>query len=157
MSRPERCCASFLLPNEFHWADANATCSLFAQLGARGVSVLVSSGDTGVGSACQTNDGTNRTRFLPIFPASCPFVTAVGGTQHVQPEIATSFSGGGFSDLFCRPTYQDRAVTEYIDNLGERWQGLYNPSGRGFPDVAAQAFNFTVLDRGRYIPVSGTR
>lgn len=33
----------------------NATCSLFAQLGARGVSVIYSSGDTGVGSACQTN------------------------------------------------------------------------------------------------------
>ena len=50
---------------------------MFAQLGARGVSVLFSSGDTGVGSACQTNDGKNTTRFLPIFPAACPFVTSV--------------------------------------------------------------------------------
>lgn len=121
------------------------------------MSVVVSSGDTGVGSACQTNDGTNTTRFNPIFPASCPFVTAVGGTQHVQPEKAAGFSAGGFSDLYCRPTYQDNAVNEYIDKLGDRWQGLYNPEGRGFPDVAAQAYNFTVLDHGKYIRVSGTR
>lgn len=137
--------------------DANATCSLFAQLGARGVSVLVSSGDTGVGSACQTNDGTNTTRFMPVFPASCPFVTAVGGTQGVQPEMATTFSGGGFSDLFCRPRYQDKAITGYLDRLGDRWEGLYNPGGRGFPDVAAQASNFTVLDRGKPLKVGGTR
>ena len=52
------------------WLDANQTCSLFAQLGARGVSVLFSSGDTGVGSACQTNDGKNTTRFLPTFPGA---------------------------------------------------------------------------------------
>lgn len=121
------------------------------------MSVLVSSGDGGVGSICQTNDGTNSTRFMPMFPASCPFVTSVGGTQGVEPERASDFSGGGFSDLFCRPRYQDKAVTEYLDTLGDQWDGLYNPEGRGFPDVAAQAFNYTVLNRGQYVSVDGTR
>lgn len=121
------------------------------------MSVLVSSGDSGVGSACQTNDGINITRFMPVFPASCPFVTSVGGTQHISPEIATTFSGGGFSDLFCRPPYQDKAVTEYLDTLGDKWEGLYNAEGRGFPDVAAQALNFTVLNRGQYLKIGGTR
>lgn len=51
---------------------ANATCNMFAQLGARGVSVIFSSGDSGPGSTCQRNDGTNATTFNPIFPASCP-------------------------------------------------------------------------------------
>lgn len=138
-------------------SDANQTCSLFAQLGARGVSVLFSSGDTGVGSACQTNDGKNTTRFLPIFPAACPFVTSVGGTYHVKPERAIGFSSGGFSDRFPRPSYQDAAVTKYLGILGDTWKGLYNPAGRGFPDVAAQAYNFTVVDRGREIRVGGTR
>ena len=137
--------------------DANRTCNLFAQLGARGVSVIFSSGDTGVGSACQTNDGKNTTRFLPTFPAACPFVTSVGGTQFVQPEVAIDFSSGGFSDLFPRPAYQDDAVSEYLDNLGEKWKGLYNPAGRGYPDVAAQSFNFTVIDQGTEIRVGGTR
>ncbi|GFF55510.1 tripeptidyl-peptidase sed3 [Aspergillus udagawae] len=134
----------------------NATCNLFAQLGARGVSVVFSSGDSGVGSTCITNDGTNRTRFLPVFPASCPFVTAVGGTYDVQPEKAISFSSGGFSDRFPRPSYQDSSVQGYLEQLGSRWNGLYNPSGRGFPDVAAQATNFVIIDHGKTLKIGGT-
>jgi len=45
--------------------------------GARGVSMLFSSGDLGVGDGssdpedqvCQTNNGRNETRFMPSFPA----------------------------------------------------------------------------------------
>jgi tripeptidyl-peptidase-1 len=118
---------------------------MFGQLGLREVSVIFSSGDTGVGSACQTNDGKNITRFLPIFPATCPYVTSVGGTYQVQPEKAISFSSGGFSDRFPRPWYQEVAVTQYLNILGEQWKGLYNPAGRGFPDVAAQGYNFHVI------------
>lgn len=125
---------------------AKKVCSMFGELGLRGVSVLFSSGDTGVGSACQTNDGKNTTRFLPIFPAACPWVTSVGGTYQVQPERAVSFSSGGFSDLFPRPRYQDAAVKGYLRILGDRWKGLYNPAGRGFPDVAAQGYHFHVID-----------
>jgi tripeptidyl-peptidase-1 len=46
-------------------------CKLFAQLGARGVSVIFSSGDLGPGAACLSNDGKNTTTFEPIFPAAC--------------------------------------------------------------------------------------
>jgi tripeptidyl-peptidase-1 len=137
-------------------------CNMFGQLGARGVSILFSSGDTGVGSACQTNDGKNTTRFLPIFPAACPWVTSVGGTRNVEPEQAVYFSSGGFSDLFPRPAYQDEAVKGYLRTLGDQWKGLYNPNGRGFPDVAAQGYRFHVIDkRGtttqKDILVGGTR
>jgi tripeptidyl-peptidase-1 len=135
----------------------NQTCSLFAQLGARGVSVIFSSGDLGPGSACQTNDGKNTTRFNPTFPGACPFVTSVGGTINVEPEQAAPFSSGGFSDRFPRPSYQDWAVSQYLDYLGDTWKGLYNPNGRGFPDVAAQAANFVVIDHGTEFHISGTR
>ena len=138
-------------------AYANATCSLFAQLGARGVSVIFSSGDTGVGFACQTNDGKNTIRFTPMFPAACPFVTSVGGTYQVEPEIASSISSGGFSDYFARPAYQDDAVGAYLKQLGNTWEGLYNPNGRGFPDVAAQSNNFTIFDQGNVTMIAGTR
>ncbi|KAK2759585.1 vesicle formation at the endoplasmic reticulum [Emmonsiellopsis sp. PD_33] len=134
----------------------NATCSLFAQLGARGVSVLFASGDSGVGSACQSNDGKNTTRFNPSFPASCPFLTSVGGTHGTDPEYAVSFSGGGFSDRYARPSYQDDAVTLYLEQLGDRWEGLYNPKGRGFPDIAAQSGDFHVVDHGEVTKASGT-
>lgn len=52
--------------------------TLLGDEGARGVSVMFSSGDGGVGDGdanpatqtCFTNDGTNRTAFIPGFPAS---------------------------------------------------------------------------------------
>ncbi len=45
-------------------------CDLFARLGTRGVSVLFSTGDWGVGEGdCKTTDGD--VRFRPTFPASC--------------------------------------------------------------------------------------
>ncbi|KAK3901214.1 peptidase-like protein [Staphylotrichum tortipilum] len=136
---------------------AKKVCQMIGQLGARGVSILFSSGDTGVGSACQTNDGKNTTRFLPIFPAACPYVTSVGGTRYVAPESAVDFSSGGFSDLFPRPIYQELAVDEYLaTHLGDRWEGLYNPRGRGFPDVAAQGVKYHVFSQGKDILVSGT-
>jgi tripeptidyl-peptidase-1 len=52
---------------------ATAVCNGFAQLGARGISVLLASGDNGVGPGpdCFTNDGKNKTTFLPIFPGGC--------------------------------------------------------------------------------------
>ena len=118
---------------------------MYAQLGARGSSVLFSSGDFGVGGgSCLTNDGTNRTVFQPMFPASCepsrlslmdntdqlflfvgPFVTTVGGTTQINPEIVANFSGGGFSNYFSQPSYQSDAVSDYLSNLGDQYKGLY--------------------------------
>jgi tripeptidyl-peptidase-1 len=59
---------------------ASRVCAGMAVLGARGVSILFSSGDYGVGDGdpnpatqeCYSNDGLNVTKFLPAFPASCP-------------------------------------------------------------------------------------
>ncbi|CAE6410663.1 unnamed protein product [Rhizoctonia solani] len=136
---------------------ATRLCNSFAQLGARGVSLLFSSGDGGVGSGtCKTNDGTNRTRFQPIFPASCPYVTAVGGTYKVSPEVGVSFSQGGFSDYFARPSYQTSAVSTFLNSLGTTYSGLYNTTGRGFPDVAAQGNAFQIVQGGRTTSVAGT-
>lgn len=135
---------------------ANVTCHIFAQLGARGVSVIFASGDTGVGSGCQTNDGHKTTRFLPTFPASCPWVTSVGGTHGLNPEVAVGFSSGGFSDIFPRPAWQDSAVSGYLSRLGSRWSGLYNPHGRGIPDVAARSVRYYFFDHGMLRAADGT-
>ncbi|KAF8265590.1 peptidase S8/S53 domain-containing protein, partial [Lactarius quietus] len=60
------------LENSFPPDYAKALCNLFAQLGARGVSVLFLSGDNGVGKgACQARDGSGKVQFIPEFPASC--------------------------------------------------------------------------------------
>jgi len=124
------------------YSYAKRVCDGFQQLGARGISVLLSSGDSGVGSDgnCFSNSNTSQAMFLPAFPASCPWVTSVGGTKEFQPEVAvTRFgSGAGFSNYFAQPAYQASAVNQYIDNIGDLYAGLYNRTGRGYPDVAAQ-------------------
>ncbi|THV08230.1 tripeptidyl peptidase A [Dendrothele bispora CBS 962.96] len=144
---------------------ARRACAGFAQLGARGVSLMFSSGDGGVGDGddnpatqtCLTNDGKNQTKFIPGFPASCPFVTAVGGTEFIEPEIAVFFSGGGFSNFFARPAYQDEAVKKFLDTLPPgTFEGLFNPNGRAIPDVAAQGERFRVFLAGEAISVAGT-
>ena len=134
---------------------ARSVCNLLAQLGSRGVSVIFATGDSGVGSGCQTNDGKKTTRFQPQFPASCPWVTSVGATTG-RPERAVFFSSGGFSDLWDRPSYQDEAVKDYLTELGSKWDGYFNPNGRAFPDVAAQGQHYAVFDMGGLIIVDGT-
>ncbi|OJD31690.1 tripeptidyl peptidase sed3 [Diplodia corticola] len=135
---------------------ARTICDMIGQLGSRGVSVIFSSGDTGPGSACQTNDGKNTTRFLPVFPASCPYATSVGGTYQIEPERAVSFSSGGFSDLWERPSWQNDTINKYLGILGDKWTDLYNPQGRGFPDVAAQGRQYRVVINGLQSLVGGT-
>ncbi|KAI9454384.1 subtilisin-like protein [Lactarius psammicola] len=140
-----------LYPREY----AVRVCFLFAQLGARGVSVLFSSGDHGVGEGdCKAKDGT--VRFTPLFPATCPFVTAVGGTKEYMPEVASGYSGGGFSDYFLRHPYQYQAVSTYFRGLGNQHYDLYNPLGRGIPDIAAQSEGIRILYKGKVIILDGT-
>ncbi|KAG0001763.1 hypothetical protein BGZ80_011437 [Entomortierella chlamydospora] len=134
---------------------AERTCNMFAQLGAKGTSVIVSSGDGGVQES-PANDGTEETRFNPIFPASCPFVTSVGATRYISPEQAANFSSGGFSNYFGRPEYQERAVSQFLGGLGEKYNGLYNKAGRGFPDVSAQGVNCLIVQGGKPVLVGGT-
>ncbi|KAH9164915.1 peptidase S8/S53 domain-containing protein [Lactarius sanguifluus] len=121
-------------------------CDLFSRLGVRGVSVLLPSGDDGVGKHCVMEDGSIQ--FTPSFPATCPYVTVVGGTTDYKPEVAVGLSGGGFSDHFKRPPYQEEAVSTFLRNLGNQYQGLYNASGRGIPDIATQASEFRFFSDG---------
>ncbi|KAF8852163.1 subtilisin-like protein [Acephala macrosclerotiorum] len=137
-------------------AFSRTVCDKFGQLGLRGVSVLLSSGDSDPGSACLMNNGKNTMRFLPTFPGACPYVTSVGGTRYVEPKSAVYFSSGGFSDRFERPKYQDRAVKDYLKILEDQWKGLYNEKGRVSPDVAAQEYQFAIVNQNRTIGISGT-
>ncbi|KAF9876813.1 hypothetical protein CkaCkLH20_05659 [Colletotrichum karsti] len=132
-------------------------CNQFGALGARGVTMFAASGDSGPGNTCVTNDGTNSTRFNAVFPAACPFVTGVGGVRGVAPERASDFSSGSFSDKFARPAYQNQAVPAYLTTtVGNKFQGLFNASGRGFPDVSAQSFNATFVSGGQFGGFQGT-
>ncbi|KAK1255407.1 hypothetical protein MKX08_009402 [Trichoderma sp. CBMAI-0020] len=135
---------------------AQQVCDMFGQLGTRGVSVIVSSGDFGPGMSCQSNDGTKTPKYIPSFPATCPYVTSVGSTEGIGPERAANFSAGGFSDYFARPKWQDDAVGEYLELYGNEWKGYYNAGGRGFPDVAVQGVNYRFWNHGKEDLTTGT-
>lgn len=138
-------------------------CLEIAALGARGVTVFFSSGDSGVGAdgKCYSNDGKNTYKFLPSFPPSCPYVTAVGATEQFAPEQASGptahyYGGGGFSETWPMPAYQKSAVEPYVKSLGNKYKGLYNPKGRAYPDVSAQGSRFIVVNNGTFGHASGT-
>ena len=116
--------------------------------GARGLTILFASGDSGVCGREECGYGPfGPKRFHPDFPATSPYQTAVGGTDFVTRDIgdetAWSRTGGGFSDVFSVPRYQAAAVAAFMNTSRARGllppQKLWNAGGRGFPDVAALA------------------
>ncbi|KIV83951.1 hypothetical protein PV11_05932 [Exophiala sideris] len=138
-------------------------CSQFAALGAQGISLFFSSGDSGVGknNSCISNDGQNRTTFLPVFPASCPYVTTVGGTRNYPEVVGTDttngfVSGSGFSNYFPRPHWQDDVIERYRNTSGDPFEGLYNCSGRAYPDLAAQSYRYIIFLESMVQTVDGT-
>ncbi|KAH7906634.1 peptidase S8/S53 domain-containing protein, partial [Hygrophoropsis aurantiaca] len=149
-------------------------CNEYGKLGLMGVTMIFSSGDNGVagnGNICLNSDGVQNTTgkiFNPSFPATCPFVTAVGATQVspgqsvFEPENACEkviYSGGGFSNYFATPEYQKTAVTEYLSQHPPAYpSSIWNSTGgsRGFPDLAANGANYAVAIDGSYSLVFGT-
>ncbi|KAH9964645.1 peptidase S8/S53 domain-containing protein [Russula dissimulans] len=73
----------------------------------------------------------------------------------VKP-MAVNFSGGGFSNYYERPPYQDAVVSAYLDTIGSANAGLYNRCGRGYPDISAQAKNLQVVIDRVVVPLEGT-
>ena len=69
----------------FEYADG--LCDLFAQLGARGVSILASSGNDGVGSG-DCKDDAGEVVFNVVFPASCTCRFLLATSTQTQAQIA---------------------------------------------------------------------
>ncbi|EEQ28740.1 Tripeptidyl-peptidase sed1 [Microsporum canis] len=120
--------------------------------------------------------------YVPTFPSTCPYVTSVGGTQVpangsvLDAEVAfdtiiTSSDGnvssrltsaGGFSNVFAVPGYQATATRDYLQRLQNKYTLPVNlnvtgfGSGRGFPDVAANAAAYATAVNGKLVKVYGT-
>ncbi|KAK5125885.1 hypothetical protein LTR08_005117 [Meristemomyces frigidus] len=157
-------------------------CHEWMKLALQGVSVIYASGDSGV--ANRYNAGYNNscldahadyvsatgTRFSPSFPATCPYITAVGATTlltssiHGGEQAVSSppgpqafFSGGGFSNIFPRPPYQDPAVSHYLTHHAPNYtEATFNHSGRAFPDVSALGLNLATVWLGKTYGIGGT-
>jgi tripeptidyl-peptidase-1 len=83
-------------------------------------------------------------------------------------------SGGGFSSYFKRPPYQETAVLNFFLSLGTKYEGQYkcarcrdltlvlvlpcklcSESGRGYPDIAAQALGLPMIQNSIPFDVNG--
>jgi len=119
---------------------------LFALAALTGVSVFCSSGDNG---GELDDDGKPHV----VAPASSPFALACGATTIADPgdasEAAWDKTGGGFSERFDVPAWQDVArasATQYGAT-----------AGRGVPDVAAQQHpGYYVIVNGVELAMGGT-
>jgi tripeptidyl-peptidase-1 len=131
----------------------------FMQVTSRGITILFASGDQGVWG----RSGTSTGQFNPDFPAASPYILAVGGSDlsgtNIGPETCCTDSGGGFSNTFPRPDWQNAAVTNYLSKANLPAQALYNASGRGYPDVSAifgLNIPYCIVADGKYLGVAGT-
>ncbi|GJJ14188.1 hypothetical protein Clacol_008450 [Clathrus columnatus] len=89
--------------------------------------------------------------------------TKVGATQMNpnstvrDPESAFDISGGGFSSVFPRPSYQQPAVEKYLENfVPEHTKGLFNTNGRGFPDLSSNGAHWAVVINDEFLLQDGT-
>ncbi|KAK7000200.1 family S53 protease-like protein [Favolaschia claudopus] len=135
---------------------ATKICEGYAAASARGISILFASGDGGVNGGF--DNGVDCGIFVPVFPASCPWVTAVGSTVGFNPEVAVDFSGGGFSNLFPTPSYQQSAVAQFLKVLPSNFpgNGKFNQTSRAYPDLSIQGQNFLINWIGEVGAVGGT-
>ncbi|KAJ6526035.1 family S53 protease-like protein [Mycena capillaripes] len=125
--------------NQIDSSVAKKLCDSYMALGARGISVLFGSGDGGVRGTHDDNSipgFCERNVFLPVFPASCPYVTAVGGTHGFNPET--------------------QAVDSFLETIPPDFAGTFNKSGRGYPDVAIQGSGLVVVWEGTTSVSAGT-
>ncbi|KAI0717849.1 subtilisin-like protein [Cerioporus squamosus] len=149
-------------------------CAEYGKLSLTGMTFVYSSGDSGVagfGNLCLDDEGEqvpggSGTRFNPTFPGGCPYVTSVGATQVVPGHKVTDResavfqrfpSGGGFSNVFPRADFQQGAVASYLEEFPPGYApGVFNQSGRAFPDVSANGLNYSIAAHGALTLISGT-
>lgn len=147
-------------------AYARRVCTYAALLGLRGVTLVVGSGDEGVGPAkashCPTG-GDDTTQFVPWFPSTCPYLTSVGGTatppyETVADRTNAGFStGSGFSNYFAQPAWQQGVVGRYVnESVAPAFQTHFWAGGRAYPDVAAVAAGLATWTRNASVQTSGT-
>jgi len=130
----------------------------FQIFGTMGRSILFASGDDGAGC------NNNQNAFMPNFPASSPYVTAVGGIYSNDVSAQQSnFSGdglssGGFSNYFKMQSYQSTAVSNYLQSQQGNLppSSYYNSSGRAFPDLCSFSEDLVIVLDGSDQEVAGT-
>ena len=132
--------------------EVSADDQAFLQMQAQGQSMFVSTGDEGSSCSVLVNTGTPAGVPSVEYPASSPYVVAVGGTsltgQSTQPtrEIAWLGGGGGYSSVETAQPWQT--------DIAASVTGL-----RVLPDVSLDADSnsgYNVIVSGTETPIGGT-
>lgn len=150
--------------DEYSQVELNELNQVFYEAALKGITVVASSGDYGA---------YNNKKYPNVnVPVNFPFVLGCGGTQITLNEdkiINESIwnssqqyqqigTGGGFSNLVARPSYQENATTFYIKTHPQYYQ--YSTSGgRSVPDIAANASDvsgYAIYFEGNWIKLGGT-
>jgi tripeptidyl-peptidase-1 len=139
---------------EYGGSYDNATDQQFSyelqKMGIAGVSVLLASGDNGVG--CDSK-GTTQEFDYP----SSPYITMVGATQiEGKVETGATLSSGGFSKDFMVADWQKAAVDAYFATNPKMPHEDFYREGRAYPDVSAYGQNVQVVASGAVKSVAGT-
>jgi subtilase family serine protease len=155
---------------------------------ALGVTIMVSSGDNGAvnfgcstcaaggatpeNCACSASSSSSvghwpfsntwtGTGYFPSWPATSPYVTAVGatmGTSSIVPSVGQGervcmsnqggviTSGGGFSTYYAQPSWQVDAVNQYFKAISSQPSSGYNRQGRAIPDVSLLGVYYQVRE-----------
>ncbi|KAI1326976.1 protease s8 tripeptidyl peptidase [Xylariaceae sp. FL0255] len=126
-------------------------CNEYLKLALQGTTIVIASGDTGVGGYNYGTYGDGQyygclgaddNVFTPSQACSCPWVTNVGATEVFpgktvfEPESAVLVqepgldgnysSSGGFSNIFPIPKYQKSAVEHYFETADPPYPYYYN-------------------------------
>ncbi|OAA74834.1 family S53 protease-like protein [Akanthomyces lecanii RCEF 1005] len=145
----------------FDGSYMDRVCNEFMKAGSQGISVFFSTGDYGVGGIGESSCSQG---FYANWPPSCPWVTAIGGTQfdNNNNEVVADFSpqitspGGGYSNHFSAPDYNKDVTSAYANSLDSSFNGYFNPSGRGYPDISLVSKNYQVIVNGQTLFARGT-
>ena len=116
----------------------------FQKAGVRGLTFLFASGDDGADCKIQNSVPSIRLQ-LHMSP---PFWgTGLNDPFTLPAEYGHEISGGGFRNVFPRPSYQNDVVERYLKS-GPHIPPIsyFNPNGRGFPDISAVCYYFWTRD-----------
>ncbi|KAH9007547.1 hypothetical protein EDB84DRAFT_1572768 [Lactarius hengduanensis] len=122
-------------------------CDMFGRLGLLGIIALCTTGDDGVGKDCTLNDGT--VRFKPNFPQPVPIMSPPLAEPRTTIRSSGRILGNKYKGLYKRIRFRDRSIVTYS-------YFVLGVSGRGIPDISAQAFGFQIFVGGKEKEVYGT-
>ena len=169
---PTVCCHSYhaFHPNAVGWtftpgtsgADGLGKCTFYSNVSSTGPKQGATSGGAAIAPPLPP-------KLYPSWPASSPWVTAVGATRFVGQRVGAEEmacdqfgSGGGFSSDFDRSdaTWQEAPVKGYLAKSSSLPKappaGSFDPKGRGTPDLSLLGEGYQVYIGGGVKSIGGT-